>query len=99
MSRYARRLEKLPTHVAFAISEVEPVSLPDVANLIVWAFDAGVSCVSLFDREGEIKSRKLDLLRAFVTAAAEPTTSLNATRDEFGLAKQKWLVDLVRFIF
>jgi len=76
---YARRLEKLPTHVAFAISEVEPVSLPDVANLIVWAFDAGVSCVSLFDREGEIKSRKLDLLRAFVTAAAEPTTSLNAT--------------------
>ena len=47
-----RRLEKLPTHVAIAISE-EPVSLPDVANLVVWAFDAGVSCVSLFDRDGQ----------------------------------------------
>ena len=64
--------------MAFAVSE-QPVSLPDVANLVVWALDAGVSCVSLFDREGLIKSEKLDLLKAFVSAAAEQSTSLVAS--------------------
>ena len=84
LNRSARRLEKLPTHVAFAISE-DPISLPDVANLVVWAFDAGVSCVSLYDREGRIKSEKLELLRAFVDAAEVQSTSLVASRDEFDL--------------
>ena len=70
--------------MAFAISE-DPISMSDVANLVVWAFDAGVSCVSLYDREGRIKSEKLELLRAFVGAAEVQSTSLVASRDELAL--------------
>ena len=84
LNRSARRLEKLPTHVAFAISE-DPISLSDLANLVVWAFDADVSCVSLYDREGRIKSEKLGLLRAFVGAVEVQSTSLVASRDELAL--------------
>ena len=36
----------------------------------------------IIDREGQIKREKLDLLRDFVSAAAEQSTSLVASRDD-----------------
>ncbi|KAK7108754.1 dehydrodolichyl diphosphate synthase complex subunit nus1-like [Littorina saxatilis] len=50
----AKKLRKLPLHVGFLVIENE-MSYKDLANLIVWSVTMGISYVSVYDMNGEIK--------------------------------------------
>lgn len=47
----ARDLKKVPTHLGVIVCE-EDISLPDIANLIVWSIALGVSYFSIYDLNG-----------------------------------------------
>ena len=44
------------------------------ADLVVWCFDAGIDCVSLYDSAGEIKRRKVELVSEWVVTPQLLTT-------------------------
>lgn len=48
----ARRLDKLPSHLALMIGE-DTLSLADLASVVCWAVAAGVQFISLYDPKGE----------------------------------------------
>lgn len=48
----ARRLDKLPFHLALVIGE-DKLSMADLANVVCWAVAAGVQFISLYDPKGE----------------------------------------------
>lgn len=58
----AKRLRKLPLHVGFVVVENE-ISYRDLANLIVWSVTMGISYISLYDMNGEIKRNSQQLQR------------------------------------
>lgn len=45
------KLYKLPVHLALLIAE-EQHSYTDVASLVVWCMALGISCVSVYDQQG-----------------------------------------------
>ena len=49
--RDAKQLKKIPLHLALVVLEGD-VSHSDLANLVIWAFSAGVHNVSLYDPNG-----------------------------------------------
>ncbi len=57
-------LTKLPSHIAFAVSE-RCVSFFDLANLVAWSLAAGIPNVSLYDHDGKIKAGRTELMAAF----------------------------------
>ncbi|KAK7500108.1 hypothetical protein BaRGS_00008655, partial [Batillaria attramentaria] len=58
----AKRLRKLPLHVGLVVVEKE-FSYKDLANLIVWSVTMGISYVSIYDMNGEIKRNSQQLQR------------------------------------
>lgn len=53
--KYLERIksfEKIPTHVTVLLGNEEP-SYKDLANLILWCLCAGISYVSIYDRDGK----------------------------------------------
>lgn len=44
-------MKKVPTHLGVIVCE-EDISLPDIANLIVWSIALGVSYFSIYDLNG-----------------------------------------------
>ena len=47
----ARDLKKVPTHLGLILCE-EQISLPDIANAVVWSIALGVSYFSIYDING-----------------------------------------------
>ncbi|XP_064603873.1 dehydrodolichyl diphosphate synthase complex subunit nus1-like [Liolophura sinensis] len=47
-------LRKLPQHIAYIVTESK-FSYKDLANLIIWAVEFGISYVTVYDPHGEIK--------------------------------------------
>lgn len=56
----AKRLRKLPLHVGLIVVEKE-FSYKDLANLVVWSVTMGISYVSIYDMNGEIKRNSQQL--------------------------------------
>ena len=52
IQRDAKLLKKIPLHLALVVQE-EDLSHSDLANLVIWAFSAGVHNVSLYDPNGK----------------------------------------------
>ncbi|KAL8585802.1 hypothetical protein ACOMHN_037365 [Nucella lapillus] len=50
----AKKLSKVPLHIGFVVVENE-FSLRDLANMIIWSITMGISHISLYDMNGEIK--------------------------------------------
>lgn len=63
----ARDLKKVPTHLGVIVCE-EDISLPDIANLIVWSIALGVSYFSIYDLNGYIKRKRKELKDALDNA-------------------------------
>uniref|UniRef100_A0A8B8AM55 ditrans,polycis-polyprenyl diphosphate synthase [(2E,6E)-farnesyldiphosphate specific] n=1 Tax=Crassostrea virginica TaxID=6565 RepID=A0A8B8AM55_CRAVI len=53
----ARDLKKVPTHLGLILCE-EQISLPDIANAVVWSIALGVSYFSIYDINGYVKRRR-----------------------------------------
>ncbi|CAG5117950.1 unnamed protein product [Candidula unifasciata] len=62
-------LKKVPAHVGFLVLE-EDFSFRDLANLIVWSVTLGVSYISVYDFNGEVKRNSL-LLQQNIRASKE----------------------------
>ncbi|KAH9505559.1 ditrans,polycis-polyprenyl diphosphate synthase [Bulinus truncatus] len=58
----SKSLKKLPVHVGFLVAEDE-FSFRDLANLIVWSVALGISYITVYDINGEIKRNSLILQR------------------------------------
>ncbi|KAL8186449.1 UNVERIFIED_CONTAM: hypothetical protein K2H54_070503 [Gekko kuhli] len=52
--RDGKSLQKLPGHVGLVVTEEEP-SYADMASLVVWCMAVGISYVSVYDHDAEIK--------------------------------------------
>ena len=52
IQRDSKQLKKIPLHLALVVQE-DDLSHSDLANLVVWAFSAGVHNVSLYDPNGK----------------------------------------------
>lgn len=51
-----RSLEKLPLHMGLVITEEEPEpSFSDIASLVVWCMAVGISYISVYDHQGELR--------------------------------------------
>ncbi|BFZ10293.1 hypothetical protein BsWGS_13332 [Bradybaena similaris] len=53
-----RSLKKVPAHVGLLLLE-DDFSLADLANMIVWSVTLGVSYISIYDINGEVKRNSL----------------------------------------
>eukprot|EP00096_Caligus_rogercresseyi_P001302 TRINITY_DN1205_c0_g1_i1.p1 TRINITY_DN1205_c0_g1~~TRINITY_DN1205_c0_g1_i1.p1 ORF type:complete len:260 (+),score=23.17 TRINITY_DN1205_c0_g1_i1:72-851(+) len=54
------RITQLPTHIGLAFVEPE-LCLPDVASLLEWIHGLGISLITLYDIQGELKSKAQEL--------------------------------------
>ena len=52
MQRNAKRLNKIPINVAFAVTET--ISRDDLARLICWSFSSNIHHVTLYNFQGKI---------------------------------------------
>lgn len=59
----SKKLRKLPLHVGLIIAENE-FSLTDLANMVVWSVTMGISYISIYDMNGEIKRNNQSLKKA-----------------------------------
>lgn len=50
----ARHINKLPVHIGIVVLE-EKLSYTDIANIIIWSLALGISCISVYDVNGEFK--------------------------------------------
>lgn len=50
----AKKLSKVPLHIGFVVVEND-FSVKDLANMIVWSITMGISHISVYDMNGEIK--------------------------------------------
>ncbi|KAI8791911.1 dehydrodolichyl diphosphate syntase complex subunit nus1 [Biomphalaria glabrata] len=66
----SKSLKKLPTHVGFVVVEDE-FSFRDLANLIVWSVSLGISYITIYDINGEIKRNSLVLQRNIESSREE----------------------------
>ncbi|XP_041354980.1 dehydrodolichyl diphosphate synthase complex subunit nus1-like [Gigantopelta aegis] len=66
----ARNLKKLPLHVGLVIVENE-YSYRDIANVIIWSVALGISYISVYDINGEIKRNYILLQKEIQTSKEE----------------------------
>ena len=50
--RDSKQLKKIPLHLAIIVTE-EPISYPDLAMLVCWAFSFGIQWLSVYDVKGK----------------------------------------------
>ncbi|XP_005103331.1 dehydrodolichyl diphosphate synthase complex subunit nus1 [Aplysia californica] len=58
----SKSLKKLPSHVGLLVAE-DDFSFKDLANMIVWSVSLGISYLTIYDINGEIKRNSLLLQR------------------------------------
>ncbi|RUS75691.1 hypothetical protein EGW08_016557 [Elysia chlorotica] len=66
----SKLLKKVPSHVGILVAEDE-FSLKDLANVIVWSVALGISYISVYDINGEIKRNSVVLQRNIEKSKAE----------------------------
>lgn len=50
-----RSLEKLPVHMGLVVTEEQEPSFSDIASLVVWCMAVGISYISVYDHQGEVR--------------------------------------------
>lgn len=61
--QYVGHLSKIPRHIAFSFLEPpESLNLKDVAKLVTWSLACGIQYISLYDLDGHLKCKQVDLL-------------------------------------
>ncbi|XP_059153994.1 dehydrodolichyl diphosphate synthase complex subunit nus1-like [Physella acuta] len=71
----SKKLKKLPAHLGFLVVEDE-FSFKDLANMIVWSVALGISYISVYDINGEIKRNSV-LLQQNIDASKEEVMGTN----------------------
>lgn len=56
----ARHLKKMPVHLGIVVLE-DNHSYSDIANIIIWSLALGISCISVYDIDGEFKRNQVFL--------------------------------------
>ncbi|GLH00647.1 Dehydrodolichyl diphosphate synthase complex subunit nus1 [Gryllus bimaculatus] len=57
ITQAVKHMDKTPSHIVFVIGN-ENISFRDLGNVIVWCIAAGVSFISFYDFEGELKKEE-----------------------------------------
>jgi dehydrodolichyl diphosphate syntase complex subunit NUS1 len=73
--RDAKRLKKLPFHLAIILSE-RNIIYEDVARLANWSFMSGIQYVSVYDHRGEVKSN-IDILTDCVMKGIDDSNNVH----------------------
>ncbi|XP_065183445.1 dehydrodolichyl diphosphate synthase complex subunit nus1-like [Sycon ciliatum] len=80
-----RHLNKLPLHIAFQLKE-ENIEYEDVASMVVWSAALGISYITVFDGEGELKRNQQQLLSTIDRRKVELLGSDYSTRVKISLS-------------
>ncbi|KAK6187677.1 hypothetical protein SNE40_005653 [Patella caerulea] len=80
----AKLLKKLPMHVGLVMVE-NNFSYRDIANIIVWSVAMGISYVSVYDINGEIKRNSI-LLQQQIERSKEETFASEESKFEISLS-------------
>jgi len=54
-------LKKVPKHIALVLNERERLTLSHIAKVVSWCILAGIPEITLFDNQGMLKKKKVDL--------------------------------------
>ncbi|ESO89107.1 hypothetical protein LOTGIDRAFT_106731 [Lottia gigantea] len=80
----AKHLKKLPMHLGFVIVEND-YTFRDIANLIVWSVAMGISYISVYDINGDIK-RNSFLLQKEIKRSKQETFASEDSKFEISLS-------------